>query len=95
MVIPALDEAQNIADAVWSASALGTEIVVVDGGSRDGTVERARAAGATVVESAPGRARQLQRGVEATSGDAVLFLHADTRLSPGWEAAVATALADP
>ncbi len=95
VVIPALDEAQNIADAVRSASALGAEIVVVDGGSRDGTVERARAAGATVVESAPGRARQLQRGVEATSGDAVLFLHADTRLSSGWEAAVAAALADP
>jgi glycosyltransferase involved in cell wall biosynthesis len=42
-----------------------------------------------------GRARQLQAGFEACGGDAVLFLHADTRLPSGWAADVCRALADP
>ncbi len=95
VVIPALDEAEDIAAAVASAAAEGVEIVVVDGGSRDGTRERASAAGATVLHSPPGRARQLGVGALESRGDAVLFLHADTRLPPGWDAAVRRALADP
>jgi rSAM/selenodomain-associated transferase 2 len=97
VVIPALDEAHDIGSAVLSARAGEAEIVVVDGGSSDDTRSLARAAGARVIESPPGRARQLQAGVAATeeSGtEAVLFLHADTRLSPGWERAVARALSD-
>ena len=71
------------------------ERVVVDGGSRDGTPERARAVGATVLETGPGRARQLQAGVDASKGEVVLFLHADTRLPSGWRRAVREALQDP
>ncbi len=70
------------------------EVLVVDGGSRDDTVARARAAGAAVIESERGRARQLRAGVAAATGDAVLMLHADTRLPPGWKPAVEAALAD-
>jgi rSAM/selenodomain-associated transferase 2 len=95
VVIPALDEVEQIEGAVASAVAEGVEVLVVDGGSRDGTPERARAAGATVISSSPGRARQLGIGVEETRGDAVLFLHADTQLAEGWESAVRRALADP
>jgi rSAM/selenodomain-associated transferase 2 len=95
VVIPALDEAARIADAVASARAEGVEILVVDGGSRDGTAERARAAGATVLASAPGRARQLGVGAKAARGEVVLLLHADTRLPPGWDAAVRGALEEP
>ncbi len=43
----------------------------------------------------PGRARQLQVGLEATSGEIVLFLHADTRLPPGWRVEVERAMARP
>jgi len=68
---------------------------VVDGGSRDATRERAVAAGARVVTAEPGRARQLAAGAGAAEAEAILFLHADTRLSPGWDAAVRHALADP
>jgi rSAM/selenodomain-associated transferase 2 len=95
VVIPALDEAHDIAGAVRSASVPGAEVVVVDGGSSDETAERARAAGARVVVCTPGRARQLRRGVAETDGDPVLFLHADSRLPAGWPAAVAHALQDP
>lgn len=95
VVIPALDEVHHIAGAIASAQALGVEVVVVDGGSRDGTPERARETGARVLAMAPGRARQLRRGVEVSSGDVVLLLHADTRLPAGWAAAVERVLDDP
>ncbi len=113
VVIPTLDEAQNVVAALRSVGRegpgdeafahagppLAVEIVVVDGGSRDETCERARNEGARVIElpkdAASGRARQLQAGFEACEGDAVLFLHADTRLVPAWRGAVAAALADP
>lgn len=94
VVIPAVDEAARIAEAVASAGAEGVEVLVVDGGSSDGTPEKARAAGACVLESTPGRARQLGVGAEAARGDVVLFLHADTRLPRGWDGAVRSALAD-
>jgi len=46
-------------------------------------------------DPAAGRARQLQAGLEACGGDVILFLHADTRLPPGWAGAVRRARADP
>jgi rSAM/selenodomain-associated transferase 2 len=95
VVIPALDEADWIAGAIASASAAGSEIIVVDGGSRDATAERAAAAGARVVTSPPGRARQLAAGARLARGDTILFLHADTRLPSGWQASASRALADP
>ncbi len=95
MVIPALNEAGVIAEAVRSAAAEGAEVIVVDGGSADGTPERAAAAGAIVVHSAPGRARQLGVGAGQARGEGVVFLHADTRLPPAWGRGVAEALADP
>lgn len=93
VVIPALDEADWVAGAVASAAPERVEVVVVDGGSRDGTREVAARAGARVIESAPGRARQLQAGAQATDGEILLFLHADTRLPPAFDAAVRTACA--
>lgn len=94
MVIPAVDEAQHITGAVVSARVPGVDLVVVDGESCDGTPERAALAGARVLVGERGRARQLQRGVETTRGEVVLFLHADCRLSAGWPDAVREALAD-
>jgi len=95
-VIPTLREADHVQDAVRSARAPGVEVIVADGGSRDATRERALEAGARVVASAPGRARQLQAGALATTDvEAILFLHADTQLPEGWADAVARALAAP
>jgi rSAM/selenodomain-associated transferase 2 len=96
IVVPALDEAGQIAATLASARAPRVaEVFVVDGGSGDDTAARARAAGATVLAAARGRARQMNAGAAAASGDVLLFLHADTRLPAGFDAAVETALADP
>ena len=95
VVIPTLDEQAVIERAVRSTEAPGVERIVVDGGSSDATVERARASGAEQVIASPaGRAAQMDAGWRVARGDAVLFLHADTRLDPGWDAAVRQALAD-
>jgi rSAM/selenodomain-associated transferase 2 len=95
VVIPALDEAERVVGAVESAVGPNVDVVVVDGGSRDGTPERAAAVGATVIASAPGRARQLQAGLRHSDGDAVVFLHADTRLPRGFAEAIRESLSDP
>jgi rSAM/selenodomain-associated transferase 2 len=56
------------------------EVIAVDGGSDDGTVETAEDAGARVIVSARGRGSQMNTGATEASGDLLLFLHADTRL---------------
>lgn len=94
-MIPTLEEADRVEQAIQSARAAGVEIIVADGGSRDATRERAVAAGARVLRVEPGRARQLEAGARASDADAVVFLHADTKLSPGWAEALRGALADP
>ena len=94
IVIPALDEAPVIAQAVRRAREHADEVVVVDGGSRDDTARVAREAGAKLVTSAPGRGLQLNRGAAATRAEALLFLHADTLLPPSAGELVRRALAE-
>lgn len=97
VVIPALNEAGALASTLAAVRAAGSveELVVVDGGSGDGTAEVARAAGATVLGSRRGRGIQLAAGISATRSEAVVLLHADTHPAPGAWAAVREALADP
>jgi rSAM/selenodomain-associated transferase 2 len=95
VVIPALNERDRIVPSVRSAQAPGVEVLVVDGGSRDGTAELARGLGVRVLDAPSGRARQLSAGVQATAGNVLLFLHADSLLPRGWPSAVRAALVDP
>lgn len=83
IIVPVLDEAGGIVDALAALAPLrarGAEVVVVDGGSQDGTVELARGRCDRVVAAARGRAAQMNAGAAAARGDILLFLHADTRL---------------
>ena len=81
MIIPAIDEARVIGVAVQSAVDAGAdEVILVDGGSHDGTPEFAKKNGARVLTAAPGRASQQNAGAQVAVGDVLLFLHADCRL---------------
>lgn len=83
VIIPALDEAPGIADAVQSLREQGADqIIVADGGSTDDTCQRAAAAD-VVVNAARGRAFQMNAGAELATGDVLVFLHADCRLESG------------
>jgi rSAM/selenodomain-associated transferase 2/rSAM/selenodomain-associated transferase 1 len=86
MVIPTLNEAENLAATLISAeSRVELEIVVVDGGSSDGTIELARSFGVRLLSTAAGRARQANAGGLAARGEVLFFLHGDTRLPHGFE----------
>lgn len=95
VVIPCLDEAAGIAEALTALAPLrqrGVEVIVVDGGSRDETVARARPLADRVIDAARGRATQMNAGAAVARGDALLFLHADTVLPADADRHVATAL---
>ena len=94
VVIPALDEVDRIGAAVGSALDGGAaEVIVVDGGSSDATRDAAQAAGARVIDARRGRACQMNAGASEATGDALVFLHADTRLPAGFAARVRDELA--
>ena len=98
IVIPVLDEAQRIGERLLEVRALAgvDEIVVVDGGSHDGTVDIARRIPSVRVLEAPrGRGPQMNVGARAARGDVLLFLHADVSLPPDATTWVARALAEP
>jgi rSAM/selenodomain-associated transferase 2 len=98
IIIPALNAAAALPAtlaALDEGRGLVAEILVVDGGSTDGTGTVAEAAGARVLAAPRGRGPQLAAGGAAARGDWLLFLHADTRLAPGWPAAVAGFAAAP
>jgi len=83
VVIPVLNEEKSIATTLAALAPLKPhELIVVDGGSSDRTVEICSRLGATVLSSARGRGVQMNHGARQATGDVLLFLHADTRL-PG------------
>ena len=93
VVIPALDEARFIEGAIASAWAAGAdEVIVADGGSRDGTNALVLPP-SRLVRSLPGRARQISAGWSQASGDVLLILHADSRLPAAAADAVRAAVA--
>ncbi len=97
IVVPVLNEAQALPRLLAHLKALARddcEVLIVDGGSEDGSADIAKDAGFTVLRSARGRARQMNAGAAQTTGEALLFLHADTQLPEGAVALVTQALAN-
>ena len=83
IIIPTINESENIGKLVFYFRELGNallkEIIVIDGGSTDNTVELAENAGAKVISSPQkGRAYQMNLGASIAEGDILYFVHADT-----------------
>jgi rSAM/selenodomain-associated transferase 2 len=96
IIIPTLNEAGNIKESIATTQhSLNIEVIVVDGGSKDDTVEIAQSLNVKVIFSSPGRAVQMNTGAVAASGEVLLFLHADTRLPAGFDEMICTALQQP
>jgi rSAM/selenodomain-associated transferase 2 len=81
VIIPTLNEAEHIQCCLTPLQPLrakGHEIILVDGGSEDTTIDLARPLVDTVVKTSPGRAEQMAAGVDASHHPILWFLHADT-----------------
>ena len=93
IIIPVLNELNTIAATLASAkSGTNIEVIVVDGGSVDGTLNLVRSSGAIVRSSVAGRAVQMNAGAVVASGDMLLFLHADTLLPPEFDTMIRMAM---
>jgi rSAM/selenodomain-associated transferase 2 len=95
VIVPLLNEREQLPKLVAQLRELvaysSCEIILVDGGSSDGSAEIAAAAGLRVIQSQRGRALQMNAGAAVACGSWLLFLHADTRLPQGALSAIASA----
>ncbi len=96
VIVPTLNESGRIAAALRQLDAASVEeVIVVDGGSRDGTAAIAASLGATVLQAPASRGGQQNLGARHAKGSILLFLHADTLLPPGFADQIRTALDEP
>ena len=96
IIVPVLNEAAGITATLQALAPLrtrGVELIVADGGSNDGSGERARPWADQVLAAPRGRARQMNTGATVAHGPVLLFLHADTRLPDDALAQIDAALA--
>ncbi len=96
VIIPTLNEAAHLPGLLDALAGedVPAEIIVVDGGSSDGTHAGAAARGLTVLGTRPGRGQQLALGAQRASGEVFLFLHADTTFPAGGLRQILRALDD-
>ena len=97
IVVPVLNEAAGIREALAALAPLrarGHEVIVVDGGSTDGTVDLAAPLCDQVVRAPCGRALQMNAGARVARGEALVFLHADTRLPLDADGVIGAALGE-
>ena len=95
VIVPVLNEMSGIRSALQALAPLvarGAQVLLIDGGSVDGTVALAQVNGVRVVQSQRGRAVQMNSGAQQATGDILLFLHADTRLPPAADRLIQQAL---
>ena len=95
IIVPCLNEADGIAEALAALAPLrrrGAEVIVVDGDSRDGTLERAAPLADLAIRAPRGRASQMNAGAARARGGILVFLHADARLPDAADALIVDGL---
>jgi rSAM/selenodomain-associated transferase 2 len=95
VIVPVLNEEAGITatlEALADLQRFGHEVIVVDGGSSDRTIELARPLADLVLTAPRGRATQMNAGAARAAGDTLVFLHADTRLPPAADFAIVDGL---
>ncbi len=96
IIIPTMNEANRIARTIAEVEpGDNREVIVVDGGSDDDTAAIARSLGARVFDGSPPKGSQMNLGASKASGEALLFLHADTRLPDRFDARILECLHEP
>lgn len=98
IIIPVLNEAQHISRSLARLQGLrlqGWKVVVVDGGSHDGTVDQAAQGADLVIPALCGRANQMNAGARYSEGEVLVFLHADTCLPETFAADMAIFMNSP
>ncbi|WP_196794894.1 TIGR04283 family arsenosugar biosynthesis glycosyltransferase [Richelia intracellularis] len=96
IIIPTLNEVEHIKSTLTTIKdSQNVELIVVDGGSGDGTIELIQNLGLPLIISPPGRAIQMNTGALASTGDILLFLHADTHLPPKFDTMIRQTLVKP
>src|SRR5689334_13442940 len=96
IIVPVLNEAANLKAVLGQlrASSANAEIIVVDGGSKDGSAQIAPQLADVVLISQPGRAVQMNIGARAAHGDILWFVHADSTVTSLLATAIEAALVD-
>ena len=95
IIIPTINEANNLPLLLSDLSTIHKEgeIIIVDCGSKDKTIDVANIYGAKVYKSKErNRGSQLDMGAKNSKGDWLIFLHADTRLTHDWFAKIQSIL---
>jgi glycosyltransferase involved in cell wall biosynthesis len=85
LIIPTLDEAENLKLVLPTIPNIVDELIIIDGGSRDGTVDVVRELRPTatiIVDNLPGKGNALRRGFEAATGDILVMMDADGSMDP-------------
>ena len=95
VVIPTLNAVDGLESTLANLGDAASEVIVVDGGSSDGTLLLAEQLGARLVKAERGRGVQMRAGAAAARGGWLLFLHADTKLGEGWQEDVRRFIGQP
>lgn len=95
VIIPVLNDQEQLATTLANLNHASVEIIVVDGGSADRSQEVALQAGVRLSQATAGRGHQLNQGAKLANGDILLFLHADTTLPANFSSQIEQTLAEP